>query len=194
MAEYASNCPSVAPPTPDTRLTRIWRLVLELRVGMFFGSGRCCRFRPPHRVSGDGSDVQALPVLTTATGSPQCDPVPVSMSAGINSVQTHNMLHHFPIRCGQPDIQFSVIFRGQDEKHELELRARHQIQALTETDNHVQDVNLLWPERDILNWTSYISQYKVEERRFRPPRRSPSESTWSTSDERTHDHPRKERL
>ena len=89
------------------------------------------------------------------------------MSSGINTVQTHNMLQHFPIRCGQPDIQFSVIFRGQDEKHEFQNFVReHQVQALTETDTHVRDINLLWPERNILNWTGYISQYKVDERRF----------------------------
>lgn len=89
------------------------------------------------------------------------------MSSGINSVQTHTMLQHFPIRAGQPDIQFTVLFRGQDEKHEFQNFVRqHQQQALTETPANIRDVNLLWPERNIMNWTGYITSFRVDERRF----------------------------
>lgn len=89
------------------------------------------------------------------------------MSASITTAQTKTMLQHFPIRCGQPDIQFTVMFRGQQEKHDFQSFVReHQVSALTETDTHVRDVNLLWPERNIMNWTGYISTYKVDERRY----------------------------
>lgn len=93
------------------------------------------------------------------------------MSASINSVQTRRMAQHFPIRAGQPDIQFTALFRSIDDKHDFQNFVReHQRNALddgygSETTSNGA-VTLLWPERDIVNWTGYIVSMPVQEIRF----------------------------
>lgn len=94
------------------------------------------------------------------------------MSASINTAQVRKMQHHFPIRAGQPDIQFTAQFVSQDEKHKFQAFVRdHQLNALE--DRYKEDggassnaVTLLWPERDMKNWTGYIVSMPVEEVRF----------------------------
>jgi hypothetical protein len=93
------------------------------------------------------------------------------MSATINTVQTRRMSHHFPIRAGQPDIQFTVQFPSQDEKHRFQNFVRdHQLNALDDkyTSSAVSSgsVTLLWPERNIDSWTGYIVNVPVQEVRF----------------------------
>lgn len=89
------------------------------------------------------------------------------MSSQIDTVQTKKMLQHFPIRCGQPDISFTVQFPSLDEKHTFQNFVRnHQVGALAITQDLRQDVILFWPERNIENWSGYISAFKVVERRF----------------------------
>ena len=86
------------------------------------------------------------------------------MSAAINSVQTHTMLQHFPIRCGQPDIQFTVQFTHREDKTKFQSFVReHQVKAISGTK---REVTLWWPERNITNWSGYISEFHVAERRF----------------------------
>ena len=88
------------------------------------------------------------------------------MSAAINSVQTHTMLQHFPIRCGQPDIQFTVMFARKEDKTIFQAFVRdHQVLARDQGDED-RTVTLFWPERNINNWTGYISAFQVAERRF----------------------------
>lgn len=93
------------------------------------------------------------------------------MSASINSVQTRTMMHHFPIRAGQPDIQFTAQFPSIDAKHKFQDFVRdHQRNALNDkyqsSDSGNGAITLLWPERDILNWTGYIVSMPVREVRF----------------------------
>lgn len=93
------------------------------------------------------------------------------MSASINSVQTRTRMHHFPIRAGQPDIQFTVQFRSIADHHDFrDFVRRHQRGALE--DNYATQrasagaITLLWPERGINNWTGYIVSMPVREARF----------------------------
>lgn len=93
------------------------------------------------------------------------------MSASINSVQTRTMAHHFPIRAGQPDIQFTVHFSSLDGKHKFVNFVRdHQrnTQRAQYTSGPLERgaVTLMWPERNILNWTGYIVSMPVSEPRF----------------------------
>lgn len=86
------------------------------------------------------------------------------MTASINSVQTRKMLQHFPIRSGHPDINFTCQFRSQDDKHVFQAFVRdHQLNAQTDENGMV---TLFWPERNIENWTGYIVEFAVAERRF----------------------------
>lgn len=93
------------------------------------------------------------------------------MSASINSVQTRTMAHHFPIRAGQPDMQFTVQFNSIDAHHKFRDFVReHQknTQKAQYASTGLDDgtVKLLWPERDIVNWTGYIFNMPVREVRF----------------------------
>lgn len=86
------------------------------------------------------------------------------MNAAINSVQTRTMLQHFPIRCGQPDINFTVQYISMNDKHSFEAFVReHQVYVQSHKD---PEITLWWPERNIENWTGYITSYTVTERRF----------------------------
>lgn len=89
------------------------------------------------------------------------------MSASINSAQTKTMLQHFPIRSGQPDINFTVQYESLDAKHSFESFVRkHQQEADRMSNTDPKSVTLWWPERNIENWTGYIVAYTVIERRF----------------------------
>lgn len=95
------------------------------------------------------------------------------MSASINSVQTRTRQHHFPIRAGQPDIQFTAHFTSVDEKHrfqdfvrEHQLHARMASYGPTSTVYRRGAVTLMWPRRNIENWTGYITSLPVREPRF----------------------------
>ncbi len=93
------------------------------------------------------------------------------MSASINSVQTRKMMQHFPIRAGQPDIQFTVQFPSIDAHHKFRDFVRdHQRNALVDqygsSAASTGAVTLLWPERYINNWTGYIVSMPGREVRF----------------------------
>jgi hypothetical protein len=95
------------------------------------------------------------------------------MSADITSVQTRTMAQHFPIRSGQPDIQFTVQFRSIDDKHAFQSFVRdHQRNgqnadySTTLTTNDSGMVVLFWPQRGITNWKGYITSLQVQEVRF----------------------------
>ncbi|WNT44730.1 hypothetical protein SEA_YASSIFIED_132 [Mycobacterium phage Yassified] len=85
------------------------------------------------------------------------------LTASIAPAQTRSMMQYFPIRAGQPDINFTVQFRSNDEKHEFSNFVRdHQLFA----QEHGYDgrVTLWWPERDIVNWTGFITDFQVVEK------------------------------
>lgn len=90
------------------------------------------------------------------------------MSASITSAQTRKMMHHFPIRAGQPDIQFTVHFRSIDDHHKFRDFVReHQLNTHSVNYNTREGmVTLLWPERDIINWTGYITSMPGRDVRF----------------------------
>lgn len=93
------------------------------------------------------------------------------MSAAINSVQTRKMVQHFPIRAGQPDIQFTVQFPSIDAHHKFRDFVRdHQRNTLSDkyASANVSDgaIILNWPERDIVDWKGYITSMPGREIRF----------------------------
>lgn len=93
------------------------------------------------------------------------------MSASINSVQTRTMQQHFPIRAGQPDMQFTAHFTSVDAKHDFQNFVREHQRNTREAQyasSGYDDgtVRMMWPERDIINWTGYIFSMPVREPRF----------------------------
>jgi hypothetical protein len=96
-----------------------------------------------------------------------------TLSSSINTVQTRKMSHHFPIRAGQPDIQFTVQFPSIRAHHDFRDFVRDH-QRNSQTANYAPGstplsrgaVTLMWPERNIINWTGYIVNMPVREARF----------------------------
>lgn len=95
-----------------------------------------------------------------------------TMNADITTVQTRKMAHHFPVRAGQPDVQFTVQFRSIDDHHAFRDFVRDH-QRNSQTADHsptARDnsgmVSLFWPERGIKDWKGYITSLPVREARF----------------------------
>lgn len=83
----------------------------------------------------------------------------------ISTAQTKMMAHHYPIKCTQPEIQFSVVFPNEQTYESFQRFVRaHQQDALKTT----RLVWLDWPERNINNWTGVIRQFKAGGMRFNP--------------------------
>jgi hypothetical protein len=81
----------------------------------------------------------------------------------VSTSQTKLMAMHFPIRCNQPEIQFNVQFRSENEYENFQRFVRaHQQDAL----QHANLVSLSWPERNINNWTGVIKKFRAGGMRF----------------------------
>ena len=81
------------------------------------------------------------------------------------SSQTKYALHHFPIKADQQNIQFNVIFNGWPEYQRMQDYVRkHMIRALTTVEN--PEVVLNWPERNIVDWSGVIQNFRGGDERF----------------------------
>lgn len=94
------------------------------------------------------------------------------MNADITTAQTRKMAQHFPIRAGQPDVQFTVQFRSIDDHHAFynfvrDHQRNSQVADHTPSRNDNSGmVNLFWPQRGIKDWWGYITSLSVREARF----------------------------
>lgn len=89
-----------------------------------------------------------------------------NIAATISSFQVQAHQHHFPIRVDQPDLTLTVIFPTESEKVDFQNFVRsHQMNALT-LNTSPPWVTLWWPERNIDNWTGYITNYNAGSQRF----------------------------
>lgn len=76
------------------------------------------------------------------------------------SAQVKSMQVHFPIRPAQPNVVFDVIFRNQVEFEDFQWFVRtHQRVATGAATGYQQLVTMLWPERNINNWTGTINSF-----------------------------------
>lgn len=81
----------------------------------------------------------------------------------ISSSQVKTMALHFPIRCTQPDMSFSVQFTSEaDYENFQRFVRRHQQQA----NLNAKLLTLDWPQRNITNWTGVIRKFKAGGMRF----------------------------
>lgn len=81
----------------------------------------------------------------------------------ISAAQTKTMAHYFPIRCNQPQVQFSVQFTSEVEYENFQRFVRaHQLDAIKTT----RLIWLNWPERNIDNWTGVIRTFRAGGRRY----------------------------
>lgn len=76
----------------------------------------------------------------------------------LTSVQTKKMAHHYPIKCAQPEIKFSVQFSSETDYENFQKFVRAHQQGVLASTNLVW---LNWPERNIDNWTGVIRQFKA---------------------------------
>lgn len=76
----------------------------------------------------------------------------------ISTAQTKTMAHYFPVRCNQPQIQFSVQFVSEVEYETFQRFVRdHQLDTIKTT----RLVWLNWAERNIDNWTGVIRSFRA---------------------------------
>jgi hypothetical protein len=81
----------------------------------------------------------------------------------IASAQTRERAIHFVTKAAQPEAQFDVVFRGEHEYEEFQKFVRNQHQK------SLTSASLLtfnWPQRNILNWTGLIKEFKAGGQRF----------------------------
>lgn len=82
------------------------------------------------------------------------------LSSQMSSVQTKKMMHHFPIKAQQPEVSFDLIFSSEKEYERFWRFTRaHQQAAINSWPN--PEVTLWWPERDIVNWSGLIKNFRA---------------------------------
>lgn len=88
-----------------------------------------------------------------------CTQFSAPIASTISSAQTRQMRRHFPIKVNQPEVEFVVVFPNENEYDRFQgLVRRSQVNAV----NTGQPLlTLWWPERDILNWTGVIKEFRA---------------------------------
>lgn len=96
-----------------------------------------------------------------------CTAFSTSLFSQMSSVQTKQMVQHFPVKAQQPEVTFDLVFRNEPEFEQFqEFVRRHQMAALHEWPS--PEVVLWWPERDITDWTGLIKTFRAGGQRFNP--------------------------
>ena len=80
--------------------------------------------------------------------------------ASISSVQTREMVRHFPIKVNQSDVDFLIQFSSEKDFEDFQDFVRKTQQDALINDRY-PGVTLWWPERNIENWTGVIKNFKA---------------------------------
>lgn len=78
----------------------------------------------------------------------------------IPSAQARTLIHHFPIRALQPELELEVVFRGEREYEDFQLWVRN-VQIDAQTNAISPGVTIWWPQRSIYNWTGVIKNFRA---------------------------------
>jgi len=81
----------------------------------------------------------------------------------IASTQTRKMAMWFPIKMGQPEVKFDVIFPSESTYENFQNFVRSQQLVAV---NNTQLITLNWPERNIINWSGVITKIEAGGQRF----------------------------
>ena len=77
----------------------------------------------------------------------------------MSSAQTRTMQHHYPVKAQQPAVEFQVVFSSESEfERFLQFIRSHHLSGLSDWSRR-PEVTLWWPERDITNWTGFVTQF-----------------------------------
>lgn len=82
----------------------------------------------------------------------------------ISSAQTRTLVHHFPIKALQPELEVEVVFRNEPEYESFQLWVRN-VQIEAQNDAISPGITLWWPQRSIYNWTGIIKAFRAGGRR-----------------------------
>lgn len=82
------------------------------------------------------------------------------VSGMMDSAQTRQIIHHFPWKALQPELELSVIFRGEAEYEDFQRWVRN-VQIDSQVNAISPGVTLWWPERSIYNWTGLIKAFQA---------------------------------
>lgn len=82
------------------------------------------------------------------------------IEASISSVQTREMMRHFPVKVNQSDVDFLIQFASEKEFEDFqEFIRKTQQDALV--NDRTPGVTLWWPERNIRNWTGVVKNFRA---------------------------------
>ena len=89
----------------------------------------------------------------------------ISFSGGlygsVSSLQTKTIQQHFPVRANQPELQFTVVFKNEDEYEKFQkfIQKQHK-DCLKATPTSNVGVQIWWPEREMDNWSGIITEFE----------------------------------
>lgn len=86
----------------------------------------------------------------------------------ISSVQTRIMQQHFPVKAQQPAVEFQVVFGSEKDFESFWKFVRSHHQAALADFSKRPEVTLWWPEREIKNWTGFITEFRAGGARRNP--------------------------
>lgn len=82
----------------------------------------------------------------------------------LDSAQTRTIIHYFPIKALQPELELEVVFRNEAEYESFQLWVRN-TQVEAQTNAISPGVTIWWPQRSIYNWTGIIKAFRAGGRR-----------------------------
>lgn len=74
--------------------------------------------------------------------------------------QTRTMMHYFPIKALQPELELEVVFRSEVEYQDFQRYVRN-VQVDAQSFDDSPGVTLNWPQRSIYNWTGVIKAFRA---------------------------------
>lgn len=107
------------------------------------------------------------PALGT-TWKLSCTSFSTTLISEMSSVQVRMMQHHYPVKAQQPAVEFQVVFGSEPEFEQFQQFIRsHHLSGLGDWTRR-PEVTLWWPEREITNWTGFITQFAAGGARRNP--------------------------
>ncbi len=78
----------------------------------------------------------------------------------MDSAQTRQIIHHFPWKALQPELELVTIFRNEADYEDFQRWVRN-VQIDAQTNFLAPGVTIWWPERSIYNWTGLIRAFRA---------------------------------
>lgn len=82
------------------------------------------------------------------------------VTGAIASAQTRTLLHHYPVKALQPELEIETVFRSEAAYEDFQVWVRN-VQIDAQSNLYSPGVTLWWPQRSIYNWTGLIKGFRA---------------------------------